>query len=587
MVRAMQHEPFYRCGRLHEPTSGVAAGWAVLAGSFADCLPIWNETRDVCLLLAGEEFSDSGHLDTLRRRGHRFGPGDASYLIHLYEDIGPAFTDQLNGTFSGVVIDLRRDLAILFNDRFGLGRVYMHESGDAVHFSSEAKSILRAVPSTRRIDEIGLAEFLSCGCALLGRTLFAGISLLPPASRWTFSRGRLIRKEVYFRAEAWEQLPPLAPAEFYAQLHDTFPQVVKRYLRGPVPIAMSLTGGLDGRMIMACSDQNPGELPCYTFGGPYRDCTDVSLARRVARDCHQPHQVISVDDRFLGEFGPLAERAVYLSDGAMDVTGAVELFANARARQIAPVRLTGNYGSEILRSNVAFKGQPLDAGIFSDEFVHAGRDACATFDHEANVHRLSLITSKQVPWHHHSRLSLEQSQVTMRSPYLDNDIVRLAYQAPRGEELSKTPALRFVAETHARLATIPTDRGLLYRPVPALTRVRSLWQEFAFRAEYAYDYGMPQWLAPIDRFLKPLQPEHLFLGRHKFYHFRVWYRDRLASYLKDILLDPRSAARAHVRPGRLRGLLDEHLSGRRNHTSALHQLLSIELVHRRLLEKKW
>ena len=34
---------------------------------------------------------------------------------------------------------------------------------------------------------------------------------------------------------------------------------------------MSLTGGLDGRMILAWANLSPGILPCYTFGGTYRD----------------------------------------------------------------------------------------------------------------------------------------------------------------------------------------------------------------------------------------------------------------------------------------------------------------------------
>lgn len=586
MVDVMRHESFYRTGSVHHERAGVAAGWAVHAGAFADSNPVWNATKDVCLILTGEEFSDPSSMAALRGKGLR-STDDATYLVHLYEELGARFIDELNGTFSGLVIDLRQDIVILFNDRFGLGRIYVHEGKDAVHFSSEAKSILRAVPSTRQIDDTALAEFVSCGCALQGRTLFSGVSLLPPASRWIFSRGRLARKETYFHKETWEQLPALGEAEFYERLNNTFPEVVRRYFRGAAPIGMSLTGGLDGRMIMACSGHAEGALPCYTFGGSYRDCTDVSLARRVAQACGQPHQVITVDDQFIRQFSSLADKAVYVSDGAMDVTGSVELFANARAREIAPVRMTGNYGSEILRSNVAFKAEPLDAGLFSADFLRAGGDACATYGQEAHDRRLSLITMKQVPWHHHSRLSVEQSQLTMRSPYLDNEVVRLAYQAPLGQELSKVPALRFVADNSAKLAEIPTDRGLLHRPTPALTALGNMYQEFMFKAEYAYDYGMPQWLAPIDNALKPLRPERLFLGRHKFYHFRVWYRDKLSAYLQDVLLDPRTSSRPHLADGRLKTLVAEHLAGTHNHTTTLHQALSIELVHRQLVERKW
>ena len=587
MVDVMRHEPFYKTGVFRDESTYVAAGWVVHEGAFADCNPIWNDTRDICLLLAGEEFSDPSGMAPLRGSSHRFGQDDARYLVHWYEAQGDEFVNELNGTFSGLIVDLRSNTVVLFNDRYGLSRIYVHEGSDGVYFSSEAKSILRAVASTRNIDEAGLAEFVVCGCALQGRTLFKGVSLLPPASRWTFSHGRLIRKESYFRKEAWEQLPPLSEAEYYEQLKEIFPRIVRKYFRGRSQVGMSLTGGLDGRMIMACSGHEHGELPCYTFGGTYRDCTDVAIARRVARDCGQSHQVITVDDGFVRQFERLAEKSVFVSDGAMDVTGSVELFANSRAREIAPVRMTGNYGSEILRSNVAFKPAPLAPGLFSEDFVRAGRTAAATYGQEAHGRRLSLIAMKQVPWHHHSRLAVEQSQVTMRSPYLDNELVRLAYQVPAGQELSKMPALRFISEGAHDLGRIPTDRGQLYRPAPGLSSLRNAYQEFLFRAEYVYDYGMPNWLARIDKMLKPVRPERLFLGRHKFYHFRVWYRDRLSTYLQDVLLDPKTSTRPHLAPLRLRSLLSEHLRGTHNHTTALHQALSIELVYRQFIERKW
>lgn len=587
MVEVMLGESFYASGSYRNESCGVAAGWVVHQGSLSDCNPVWNETHDVVLIFTGEEFSDTSDVDALRVSGHRFNADDASWIVHAYEELGPVFVERLNGCFSGLVVDLRQDKAILFNDRFGLGRIYLHENADGVYFSSEAKSLLRVLPAVRQIDPVGLAEFGSAGCAMRQRTLFSGISLLPPASRWTYSHGRLERKEAYFQKETWEKLPRLGEEEFYERLRGTFARIVPRRFRGRSRVGVSLTGGLDGRMIMACSGHAPGTLPCYTFGGTYRDCTDVTFARQVAQRCGQPHQVIPVDDTFLGQFAKLAEKSVYVSDGAMDVTGSVELFANRLAREVAPVRMTGNYGSEILRSNVAFKAQPLNAEVFSPEFQKLGKAAVATYEQEARGHRLSLIAFKQVPWHHHSRLSVEQSQLTMRSPYLDNDLVSLAYQTPAGQESSKTPALRFIAESNEGLGRIPTDRGLVYRETPVLTKLHNLYQEFTFRAEYAYDYGMPQWLARVDHALAPLRIERIFLGRHKFYHFRVWYRDKLGGYLKEVLLDPKTRARPHVQGARLESLVEEHVSGRRNHTTELHQALSIELIYRQLIDRNW
>jgi asparagine synthase (glutamine-hydrolysing) len=89
----------------------------------------------------------------------------------------------------------------------------------------------------------------------------------------------------------------------------------------------------------------------------------------------------------------------------MDVTGAVELYANRIARQIAPVRLTGNYGSEILRGNVAFRPRKLTETLLEPEFAQSVRTAGATYQAERNGHPLSFIAFKQVPWHHYARLA--------------------------------------------------------------------------------------------------------------------------------------------------------------------------------------
>src|SRR5256885_10250537 len=143
-------------------------------------------------------------------------------------------------------------------------------------------------------------------------------------------------------------------------------------------------------------------------------------------------------------------------------------------------------------------------------------------------------------------MAVEQSQLTMRGPFLDNELLELTYQAPPDVAASKEPSMRLIADGNPALGRIPTDRGLVREPVPVASGVNHWLQEFTFRAEYAYDYGMPQWLARVDRAFAPLRLEKLFLGRHKFYHFRTWYRDKLPSYLKEMLLDSRTLDRSYL-----------------------------------------
>jgi asparagine synthase (glutamine-hydrolysing) len=395
-----------------------------------------------------------------------------------------------------------------------------------------------------------------------------------------------MKKDAYFKRELWENQPQLSGAEYYEKLKETFARIVPRYFRGKQRVGVSLTGGIDTRMIMAWAPCPPFKIPCYTFGGMYRDCADVKGARQVAKVCQQRHETIAVKKKFFSEFPGLAKRTVYYTDGTMDVSGSVELYVNKIAREIAPVRLTGNYGDQVLRSFIGFKPGSLYEGIFAPEFSTLVQSGVINYTKIAQDRGLSFLAFKQVPWHHYSRLALEQTQLTMRSPYLDNDLVALAYQAPPDLATSMEISLRLIAEGNPALSRIATDRGVLYRSIPIVTYARHLYQEFTFKAEYAYDYGMPQWLARLDHLFARLHLERIFLGRHKFYHFRVWYRDELSRYLQDILLDSRTLSRPYFQRRGLEEIAKSHITGQRNYTEEIHRVITSELIQRHLIEMK-
>lgn len=538
----------------------------------------WNVSRDIAVQIYGEF-----HTDNQTQSASLNQAGALKFFLMDYVVNGESALQHLNGWFSGVLIDCREKKSILFNDRYGLGRVYIHQSKDRLYFASEAKAILQTVLETRQLDERALGEWLNCGCVLQNRTLFQGISLLPPGSAWTLSADGSLKQNRYFDPSSWETQPPYSAEEYAARLKETFPRIVKPYLNGSEPVGMSLTGGLDGRMIMAWAESTPGALPCYTFNGPIRDCADVVLARKVAAVCGQKHQAISFEPDFFSNFGSLAEQSVFVTDGAMDVTGAAELYLNRKARQIAPVRLTGNYGSEILRRYLAFRPRSVKPGIYSVECNRAVEAAAHTYAAEAQTNRLAFIAFKQVPWHHHSRFSVEQSQLTLRSPYLDNELVSLAFRAPKESSTNIEPSLQLIATGNPALGRIPTDRGITYPAAKKANRLNREFQEFLAKAEYAYDYGMPDWLCRADRYLSPFKFERLFLGRQKFCHFRSWYRKELSGYIRETLLDPAARNRSHVNSGAIEKTVEGHIKGIHNRTIEIHKLLSLELIHRKLL----
>jgi asparagine synthase (glutamine-hydrolysing) len=581
MLETMQHESFYASGVWSDPSQGVYVGWVARSGSFAAEMPVKNEREDVTLLFSGEEFPKPGMIDALRAQGHTVAQDGPSYLVHRYEEESN-FPAELNGRFHGLVSDRARGTTLLFNDRYGLQRLYCHESEDAFYFAAEAKAILKVRPELRTIDPRGLGEFVVCGCALENRTLFRDVYLLPPGSAWSFRNGALEARNSYFEPKEWEDQEALDLEEYYRQIRDAFVGNLPRYFDGRERIGMSITGGLDTRIIMAWHKAEPNSIPCYTWGSMYRDHEDVKLARRVAKVCQQPHQVITAGPEFLSQFGRYAERSVYLSDGCVDLSRSPDLYMQEKIRDIAPLRMVGTYGSEILLQAIMFKAVAPAAGLFEPlrENIDAGIE---TYNVARQVHPISFVAFRQSPWHHYGVLGLEQTQVGIRSPFLDNDVVKTAYRAPRPDALAANEKVRsrLIREGNPALAGIRTDRGSGGLN-GALTH---MYLEFFFKAEYAYDVGMPQWMARIDHMFAPLHLERIWLGRHKPFHFRVWYRDQLKEYVREILLDDRALARPYVSRAGVERVVNGHLRGDENHTDEIHRLLALELTHRLFIDQ--
>ena len=111
--------------------------------------------------------------------------------------------------------------------------------------------------------------------------------------------------------------------------------------------------------------------------------------------------------------------------------GAHELPLSEQARALAPVRLTGNFGSEVLRSMSTFKRSgPRDDLLDRDAGVTCQRNRRRAASRRPGT-PVTHAAFEEVPWHLFGTLAVGRSQLTVRTPFMDNRIVELAYRAPR------------------------------------------------------------------------------------------------------------------------------------------------------------
>ena len=102
--------------------------------------------------------------------------------------------EALLGKCAAFLADPARAQCLLFNDRYGRERLFLHVDGRRTFFSSEAKAILAVAPRTRGFDPVGLAEFLACGCTLGSRSLFRDIEVLEGGTIMTFEKSIVSRR---------------------------------------------------------------------------------------------------------------------------------------------------------------------------------------------------------------------------------------------------------------------------------------------------------------------------------------------------------------------------------------------------------
>jgi asparagine synthase (glutamine-hydrolysing) len=580
MTDIMEHESFYDSGMYFVPELGIYAGWVAHEGSLAAGQPFFNEERDVVLLFSGECFVDPETRTALRQKGHEVGQAAGNWMVHLYEEEGDRFFEKLNGLFSGLLIDRRQGKTFLFNDRYGVERIYWNEANGAVFFASEAKALLRVLPKLRTFDQEGLAQFLTFGCTLGERTLFRGVQLLPGASVWTFEKGSC-RKNSYFSPRAWELQSTLPAESFGAELEDTFKRVLPRYFASDSRIGISLTAGLDSRMIMACLPKDGEKPACYTFAGPRQDTLDARLAGRVAKACGLEHKIFRLGEDFFLNFASHADRTVYITDGCVGTLAAHEISLNKQARQLAPVRVTGVFGGELLREVSMFKPFPLSPGLVNPDLDHSVNSLAR--DWTRNEHPVTFTAFREIPQKRFGTPAASRSQMGFRTPYLDNEIVALAYRAPESVRASPFTAWSIVQNNRPVLSRIPTDTGVVAKATGPSMMPRRVLSKAVCKLDYLYSEGLPHWLSPFDRLFDQIDNRVRLFGWHKFLHYRRWFRRELADYVAEVLKDVQTSRRNPFwNYAFLETLASDHINGRKNYVHEIDAVLTLDAVDRLL-----
>ncbi|MBX5469677.1 MAG: asparagine synthase (glutamine-hydrolyzing) [Thermoleophilaceae bacterium] len=558
--------------------------------------PIYDERREIAVVFNGEIYNYAELRRWLEQRGHRMRSGsDGEVLPHLYEELGDAFVERLNGIFAIALWDPRERALLLARDKLGVKPLYWSEAGGRVSFASEIKGLLADPALPRELDPVAVDEFLTYRFVPSPRTLLSAVRKLPPAGRLRVD-ARGLSEERYWHGEAFaarrdrEQL-----VEEYLE---AFERAVVRQLMSDRPMGVMLSGGLDSAAVTAVMAKHLPKVRSFTvgFSGGGPETNEVEAAAQTARlfGAEHEHVVVGAEEYLarLPEALVALEEPVAATSApavrfvaelmrprvpvALSGQGADEPLAGygrhfgvdlaGRLRRLGPLprlaaRLAGRTGSQQLRrglESLAARGDTellmtayqvlspqMKARVYTPELAAALRGARP----ERALERLRGRVADRDPLtqvlYVDTRLSLPDEllmiadkmsmaeSVELRVPFLDEDLVAL------------------VESMHPRVKL----RGREGKSIHKQAMLRLLPREIVERRKVG-------WETPLDR----------------------WLRRELRPLLDDVLLGDGGLCAELFDRAALRDLIEEHAVGRHDRTRELFCLLSLGLWHRAFVE---
>ncbi len=372
--------------------------------------PVHNEDRSIWVVLNGEIFNYLELREELIGRGHKFySNSDTEVLVHLYEDHGERFVEQLNGQFSIALWDRPRRRLVLARDRVGIRPLYYAEAQGRLVFASEIKSLLTLPALERRLDPEALTQLFTYWAPVPPRTVFAGISALPPGHLMVVDEAGERRVRRYWdlsfpeRAEDHDPRPLGALAE---ELRALMIDAVRLRLRSDVPVGAYLSGGLDSAVITALV-KHYTNAPLRTFSLTFEDAEfdERRYQQQLVEHLDTDHSEICCSTAAICEAFPktiwhaespvlrtaptplqllsslVRERSykvVLTGEGADEVFGGYDIFREAQLRRLWAADPDGEGGEQaralLGRLYPYLEASPMKSAAYAKRFFGQGLD---------------------------------------------------------------------------------------------------------------------------------------------------------------------------------------------------------------------
>jgi asparagine synthase (glutamine-hydrolysing) len=261
--------------------------------------PMRNKDDDVVVVFNGEIFNAQEIRRSLEARGFVFTTrnSDTEALLNLYLYAGKDLVRQLNGMFAFCLYDKRKQKLFAARDPFGIKPFYYSTSGGRFAFASELKSLVKCPWIEKDIDRQAAYDFFTFQTIAAPHTIYSSISKLPAAHCLEYDlKARTCSVWQYWHP-TFSPIGSEDPRPRTDRIRTSFVAAVQRWSQSDVPIACSLSGGIDSAAIVAAlASTRSSPVDTYTVGFSQQDSLDeTAIARLVARRWGTNHHEIIID----------------------------------------------------------------------------------------------------------------------------------------------------------------------------------------------------------------------------------------------------------------------------------------------------
>jgi asparagine synthase (glutamine-hydrolysing) len=261
--------------------------------------PMLSADGTLCLVYNGEIMNAPDLRRDLEAQGHRFITDhcDTEVLIHLYARDGERMLESLNGMFAFVIHDRRRRRLFGARDHFGIKPLYYAWDGSRFAFASELKSLQLMPRLDLSLSPQALSHYLSFQCVPSPHTIYRGVHKLAAAHCFSLDlERRALSVARYWRPPRGNGVSSSAipQHEVAATVRSELQAAVGRWMLSDVPVACSLSGGIDSSTIVGMMSAHAA-TPVATYSLGFEDAPDLDerdLARLVARRWGTDHHEI-------------------------------------------------------------------------------------------------------------------------------------------------------------------------------------------------------------------------------------------------------------------------------------------------------